>query len=415
MNWRFEKQSISQLLRNEVIRQSGLIVLAQFFVIVIGFANSAVLARLLGPQQFGTYQFLLTWVAVVAVCGLPGMGMPLLKSTIKSYDRFYWLATRRSMISASICALISTLIGTLFYWWGSTEWRSIGLIFLLVAASIPIAGMENYEGVLIGKQDFKTSRFLQLFASVVLLVTTVLAARIFGNAEYVYGAYLGSRFIVTAIAFVIVRSRLESSLPDPALDSELLAQGWRQTILAFFILLVSRLDRIVLGTLSPTLLAQYHIGTLIPVAIKNNAKLLLGVLGARWGRLDANGNAEAMKRYGRILLVLGIATYCVIALALPVLIPFLFGTDYQEAVWIGIIFSLSLIPAFWNHMHGLEDQIQNNGKFNQVAQIVRYCVQSISILILAKANVTWIALAPVIADFTFMGMCMFRSRSMGRN
>lgn len=402
-------RSAHRLLTHEVLRQSGVIALAQLVVILLGFANTALLARLLDPQQLGAYQYLLTWVAVAAVCGLPGMGMPLLKSTLKNYDRFYWLAIRRSMVTAGTSALLVGIFGAFFYW-RSAEWRSIGLVLLLVAASIPIAGLENYESVLIGKQDFKTSRLIQIFSSAIILIATALAAWIFSNTEYVFAAYLVSRSIVTAAAFLVVRRRLEACLADPVLDAELLSQGWRQTVLSAFILLASKLDRIVLGTLNPVLLAQYHIGTIIPVSIKNNAKLILGILGSRWGRLDARGNSEALRRYGKILIFVGIATFSVMALALPVLIPFFFGETYRTAVWIGIVFSLSLVPAYWNHMRGLEDQIQLDGKFTQVAQVVRYVAQSISVIFLVKIGTFWIALAPAIADFTFMAMFLFHSR-----
>lgn len=391
---------LHRFLRHEVLRESSFIALAQALVVLLGVANSVLLARLLEPEQLGGYQFLLAWAAVAAACGLPGMAVPLLKSTLKNYDRFFWLAIRRSMLAANAGALVVGAIGAVCYW-GDAEWRPVGTILLLVAASMPIAGFQNYESVLIGKASFRISRLLQLFASVSTLVATVTAAWAFKSAEHTYAAYVVSRVLVMVAALAVVRRRLQSCIADSELDAELLAQGWRQTALAFFILAASRLDRIALGTLSPALLAQYHIGTLIPISIKNNVKLLLSVLGTRWGKRDASANLSALNRRSIALWLAGLFCFLSMFVVLPFVIPMLFGEGYTEAVQLGIVFSLTLVPAFWSHMIGLQSQIQSSGKFNQISQAIRYGLSSLGILMFGQLGVEWVIGSIIVADFFF--------------
>ena len=393
-------RSLRNLGSHEDARETSLIAGSQIIVILLGLANSALLARLLSVDEFGHYHYLLTLFAIAAAFGLPGMGHPILKSTLKNYDKFYWIATKRSLLVANFVALLLFIVGTIGYWEEYIP-KENALLMLLVAAAMPVSGIQNYESVFIGKLDFKTSRLLQMLSSALLLVATCLFGWIFESGTYTYIAYIIVRFMIAIYAFILLRRQLVTCTPNPDFESELLAQGWRQTALTFFILVASRLDRIVLGSMNPALLAQYHIGTIIPLAIKNNSKVLMGVLASRWGKLDAEANSKALKRNAIKLIVAGLSAFALTAASLFIIIPVIFGSKYQESILIGIIFSLSLIPSFWNYMRGLEDQIQGNGLSNQAAQVVRHIVQFIAVIGLAPYGILWIALTPVIADLAF--------------
>lgn len=410
--------SLRRFFRRKVVRESSLVAFAQFFVILLGLVNSALLARLLGSEQFGTYQFILTWVAISSVAGLPGMTLPILKGTLKNYDRFYWVATKRSIIVSSFATLLIGAAGSISYW--SIEGgESIGMIMLLVSASMPLTAFQNYESFFVGKRDFRVSRLLQILSSVVLLILTAYSSWVYGTAEAAYAAYIGSRIIITVTALFAVQRRIEDCTADPDFDRDLLSQGWRQTALGILIIFASRLDRIVLGAMSPILLAQYHVGTLLPTRLKDNVKLLLSVLGSRWGLLDSEGSISALNRNRSMLLGAGLLCFIVMALSLQFLIPMLFGNEYQDAVWIGTAFSLTVIPAFWNHMIGLHSQIQHDGRFNQTSQMIRYGFSSAGILIFGHRGVEWVIGSLVFADLSLTalsgGYLFMTNRNTRRN
>ena len=395
--------SLRRFLRHKVVRESGFIAFAQFFVILLGLANSALLARLLEPEQFGTYQFLLTWVAISSVAGLPGMTLPILKGTLKKYDRFYWIATKRSIIVSSLTTLLIGAAGSITYW--SIEGgKSAGMIMLLVSASMPLAAFQNYESFFVGKRDFRISRLLQIWSSAVSLILTACSSWMFGTAEATYAAYIGSRILITVMALFAVQRRIEDCTADSDFDRDLLSQGWRQTALSMLILFASRLDRIVLGAMSPLLLAQYHVGILLPARLKDSVKLFLSVLGSRWGLLDLEGSISALNRNGSILLGAGLVCFMGMALSLPFLIPMLFGNEYQDAVWIGTAFSITVIPSFWNHMIGLHSQIQSDGKFNQYSQVIRYALSSAGILLFGPRGIEWVIGSLVLAECSFTAL-----------
>lgn len=385
--------------RHNVVRESGYIAVSQIFVILLGFANSALLARLLGPEQFGIFQILLAWAAIGSVVGLPGMTLPILKGTLKNYDRFYWIATKRSIIVSSLGTMLIGAAGLISVYW-IKEGKPTGIIMLLVAAGMPLAAFQNYESFFVGKRDFRVSRLLQIWSSAVMLILTACSSWIFDVAEATYAAAIASRILTTTIAFFAVQKRIEHCTADPEFDRNLLSQGWRQTAAGVLFIFSSRLDRIVVGAMSPALLAHYCVGILIPARVKDNTKLLLSVLGTRWGLLNTEASISALNRNGLFLVGSGLLCFVGIALSFPTLIPILFGNEYQDAVWIGTAFSITVIPSFWNHIIGLHSQIQNNGKFNQYSQLARHIISSAGILIFGQKGIEWVLGSLILADIS---------------
>ncbi len=356
-----------------IIRESTWVALVQGLVILFAFATSAILARALGPEDLGVYQLLLVWVVVASIFGLPGMNVVVLKSALKNYDRFYWLALRKSLLFAGIGTILVVLVGGGLYLYQGDESKE-AVFFLLVAGSIPLSGLQNYDSVLVGKRDFRTSRLLGLLGAILTLLLTGAAAWITKQVEWVFGAYLLSRAVVLVAGMLIVQRKLIDCPLDPQMESELFAQGWRQTGLAVFLQIASRFDRILLGALDPVLLGYYYIGTLIPQQVASNAKILLSVLTARWGAKSAKDNLDSFILHGNKLILLGCLASLVIWFVLPILIPVFFGDQYYPAISLGQLFSLSLIMSFWYTTYMGYEQFQSRGMFAQGLQVIRQVI-----------------------------------------
>lgn len=394
------QQRLKSLFSHQVIKDSTLVILIQCIVILTSFTNSAILARLLDTQSFGNYQLLLAWTAVASIWGLPGMNIVVMKSTLKKYDRFYWLALRRSLFSSCIGTILVALAGLGFLFFQGDK-SVFALFLLLVAVSIPLSAFQNYDSVLIGKNDFKSSRLLNLLGAILTLICTGVTALLIKEIEWVFIAYLISRLLVLAVGFFVVRRKLEDCPLDLELESNLYKQGWRQTFLAIFILATSRLDRIILGAIDPMSLGFYHVGTLIPMQIKNNAKLMLNILAIHWGLKGSAGNVNALKRHGPKMLFMGAAVVILLWIVLPFGIPAFFSNKYYPSVKVGIIYSLVLLPAFWVNIIGMENQLHSDGVFNQRSQILRHAVLTICIVTLGHFGIIWIVISHIIADYCY--------------
>lgn len=405
------------ILYHPVFKDTAWVAIVQGLVILIGFATSAILARVLGPQGLGDYQLLLAWVAVASIFGLPGMNVVVMKSALKNYDRFYWLALRKSLLFSGAGTILVALVGSVLYFYQGAESKT-AIFFLLVAASIPLSGFQNYDSVLVGKRDFRSSRLLSLLGAILSLVFTGLAAWLTKQAEWVFTAYLLSRVVVLAAGFYVVQRKLNDCPIDHRMELELFAQGWRQTGLAVFLQVASRLDRILLGAIDPVLLGYYYIGTLIPQQVASNSKVLLSVLTARWGAKSAEDNLRAFVTHSKKLIFLGCFASLLIWGFLPFIIPVFFGEQYDSAISLGQFFSLSLIMNFWYVTYMGYEQFQSNGMFAQNLQVVRQVVFIILIVVfIGKWQAEGVVAAYLIANAVmyFLAYLAYTRKLRGSN
>jgi O-antigen/teichoic acid export membrane protein len=387
--------------------------MVQGLVILFAFATSAILARVLGPEGLGVYQLLLAWVMVASVFGLPGMNVVVLKSALKNYDRFYWLALRKSLLFSGIGAILVALVGGGLYLYQGAE-SNAAVFFLLVACSIPLSGFQNYDSVLVGKREFRASRLLSLLGAILTLLLTGATAWITKQAEPVFGAYLLSRAIVLGVGMLVVQRKLIDCPIDPQMELELLSQGWRQTGLAVFLQIASRFDRILLGALDPVLLGIYYIGTLIPQQVATNSKVLLSVLTARWGAKNAKDNLDSFILHGNKLILIGCLASLFIWFVLPVLIPVFFGDQYYPAIHLGQFYSLSLIMSFWYATYMAYEQFQSNGMFAQSLQVIRQVIFLVLVVtLIGNWQAEGVVAAHLIANF-FMYLLAYLTYAKAR-
>jgi len=403
------------ILYHPVFKDTAWVTIVQGLVILIAFTTSAILARVLGPQGLGDYQLLLAWVAVASIFGLPGMNVVVMKSALKNYDRFYWLALRKSLLFSGVGTILVALVGCVLYFYQGAESKT-AIYFLLIAASIPLSGFQNYDSVLVGKRDFRASRLLSLFGAIVSLFFTGGVAWLTRQAEWVFVAYLLSRVAVLALGFFVVQRKLNECTIDHRMELELFAQGWRQTGLAVFLQVASRLDRILLGAIDPVLLGYYYIGALIPKQVANNAKTLLGVLLARWGARKAEVNFKSMKVHGVKFIILGCVAALSVVILLPTIIPLFFGENYLPAVPIGQWFALSLIMSFWFSAYMSYEQFQTNGLYVQKLQIIRTVIFLVLMVILIeKWRVYGVVAAHLISSWVIFGLAYFNFMKNKKN
>jgi len=349
-------------------------------VVLVSLASNAILARQLGPDVLGGYQYLVSWVAVAAVFGLPGMNVSITRACLKDYDAFFWWAFRRSVVVSAIGTFVVAAVGSVLLLLDGGM-GGAATACLLVAAGIPAVGLQGFDSALVGKRDFRSSRLLSLFGAVLVLVLTAVAAVTTHSAAWTFGGYVLGRGVVAVVGLRVAALKLRRQDRDSGRERDLAAQGWRQTGLNGFFIAASQFDRLLLGTLSPPLLAYYHIGLLIPQRMATNSKVLLGVLTAHWGAAEPRHNLEALRTHGWKLFAGGALVAAAVAAFLPWIVPLVFGTDFEPAIPLGQLYSVNLVLGFWQATYMGYEQFQYNGAFAQKVQLVR----QVSFFVLAAA------------------------------
>ena len=364
---------LQQLRNSTIFKNSVLVGAVQVAVVAIGFLVNALLARVLGPEDFGNYQLLLAWLAIGAILGLPGFGVSILRAGLKDYDHFFWQALRYSLITAiaGACA-VGAVAWVLFE--SRLITQSTSILVGLVAFGILSAGLQHYDNALIGKRDYKSSRLLALLGAIINLILVSAVAYTTRSAEWVFTSYLISRLIVSLVGLFLLKNRKVAGERNQAFERELLIQGTRQTAVNIFTITASRLDKIVLGSIDPIILAFYYVGTIIPMQLIANSKSILGVITAEWGAESSESNKNKLNHHGRVLFLFGLISCLALILLLPTIIPLAFGSSYLPAIEVGQWFSLIMIGSFWFAMYSAHNQFQSNGIYVQNLQIFRQAI-----------------------------------------
>lgn len=374
---------------------------------LLGLVNNILLARILGADKFGYYQLLLSWLAIGSVTGISGMSVPVLKAAVKGYDRFYWVATKKSFTCATAFSFIFGIIGCIGWVINDYGLNEVSLLLILISAGIPISAFQNYESFFVGKRRFKVARVIQAWTNVLVLLSTIVAAVFFDNGIAVYLAYLIARVVMTYCAVKIIDKTISMTEKNPILESQLMSQGWRQGAMNLIFVGSNNLEKIYVGAMSPIELGFYTIAILLPTKLKDNIKFILNIIASRWGQLDSKSGLLILRKRANMLILTGIVLFVLTSFTLPILIPLLFGGEYLESINIGIIYSLAIIPIFYNYLVGSYDQIQNNGRYTQFAQILKHVFSAIGIIAFGNNGVYWIVGSTVASEYLLFVMNAF--------
>lgn len=335
----------------------------------MGMLTSIVLARTLPMAELGRYQLVVSYLALAQIAALPGMNVMVNKAAMKGHDALFYPILRRSMISAAIFSLLAMSAGAFLQLSGIRP--DIGLNLLVVGAFLPIIGLEKHDPVFLGKKLFSLSRRMSVYSSLASFLLVGSVAYLTRDLRLVIAGLFAARLLTVGTGFLLARSRLSgASVPDAVRD-DYLAQGWRQSWFTVFGIVVSQVDKLVLGTLNVQLLAVYYVGSVLPGRVKDNLKVLFGVTVTHWASLPKRENFLRIKAHWPKIALIGAGLSGLICLSAPLLIPLLYGKDYAPAVRIAQLLSLSLPVNMVSAFILNADIFQNRGNYFNAQSLVR--------------------------------------------
>jgi len=400
---------------NEVLRKTIWISGIQILIVTVNFAANIVLARSMDVEDFGSYHALIAWAAAGAAFGLPGMNVAITRGCLKNYDRFYWWAQKKAVVSSIGGGLLVSIGGLVLFIIEGGFTAKCGFL-LLIAASIPLSGFQGIDSALVGKGEYRLSRFLALIGAVLTFVFTASMALTIKQTEWVFIGFLGAKSLTIAVGYFWVKKKLSESPPAPELEDSLMRQGWRQVGVGVFALIASQIDRIILSIISPAVLAVYHIAILLPQRAMGSSKVLLGAICADWGQLTEEKNLERIKKKIHVMLIGGVVGAGIIALLLTWIIPLMFGEGFRESVILGQLFCVSIIFSIPMAFYLAYEHFQHDGKFPQRLEIKRALIFLPLAAVLALFYGVWgLILVHIIVNIITAAICLkqynYRCRS----
>ena len=364
-----------------ILKDSTGLFLGNSVSIGLGMLSGVILARSLSMSVMGHYQLILSYLAISQVATLPGMNVILNKATAKGRDALHPPILKRSLISSCAFALVLLAVGTTMFFLRFHP--DLGANLIVVGFFLPVMGLDKYDSVFMGKRLFALSRRISVYSALGSLILIGGAAYFTKSIVWVIAVLFLTRIVTVAVGLALAKRHLSGLPVDEEVRREYLQQGWHQTYFTVFGIFVNQIDKVILGTMNLQLLAVYYVGAILPSRIKDNIKVLFGVVVNHWAVLPKRENFGRIRRNWWKIAAIGAFLTTGICIGAPFLIPFFYGAMYREAVPVAQLLSLSLPLNLVSSFILNADIFQNKGKYFNIQSVVRQVGYLILLAVLA--------------------------------
>jgi O-antigen/teichoic acid export membrane protein len=328
--------------------------------ILLGMLTTVVLTRTLPMGDVGRYQLLIAYLAMAQIATLPGMNVMVNKAVMKGHDGVVKPLLLRSLTTASTVSILVIAAGAIAM---HLNREVLGVNLVLTGFFLPVLGFDKSDSIFMGRRNFKASRIMSTGSALGSLMLIGATSYVTKDVRWVIAAMLLSRSLSIAVCFLVAYRMLRISPPDEQVKSEFLDQGWKQSGYTILVVLSGQADKILLGSIDLHLLAIYAIASIFPSRIKDNLKLLFGVIAMHWAALPKRENFLKVRAHWWKIVSAGALMTFLVLIGAPLLIPLLYGDSYRDAVLMAQIMSLTFPIIILSFFIGNADVFQNKGVF----------------------------------------------------
>lgn len=299
---------------------------ARGIAMLFSFAAAVAFANLLPKETYGTYKYILSVAALLAIPALTGMTTAIIQSVAKGEYGSYLPGLRAKLTWGTLGSMGSIAVGAYYAFMGNWE---LGSAFLLAAPFIPLAeGFTLWESVLAGKKLFKDGAIYSVLVqagTTIAIVTTLLLTK---NVVAIVAVY----FLSYTIFRWLVHRRMLDRFPELRTDSSspsTLAFGKRLSAVGILSTLTGQLDSFLLWHfLGPTALATYAFALATTMPAKTFLKAVMYLAQPKFAEKDtATIKATANQKVWRSFLLFIPLTIVYIAI-----LPFLYDVFFPQYV-----------------------------------------------------------------------------------
>ncbi|NJS15523.1 MAG: lipopolysaccharide biosynthesis protein [Sphingopyxis sp.] len=312
------------------------------------------LARILEPEDFGLFALASILIEVGRILSSGGIGDAVIRAQ-EPDDRFlstvFWLNISLSFAFAGLIAICAPLYD---YFIGGAD--SLEIIFAL-ALTLPLSSCGAVHGALLAREFSYAKLTLQAMmsglSSGVIAITLALSG--FGVWSLVAQAFVSA---IVSVVFAWVVTRWRPSLQfDTTVIRSIAAFGASLAVTQLvWMLLVRVQDLFIASFYGPGAVGLYRIAWRMIEIIAN---MLLGPMGGVSLVSFARMQSEPERRrhaYGKLI---SYASFLVFPMILGfgatagLLMPLIFGKNWDEAVPVAQVLSLMVVPFVFNFLPGL--------------------------------------------------------------
>jgi polysaccharide transporter, PST family len=325
----------------------------------VGLVVSAWVARYLGPEQFGTFNFSLAFVALFGAFASLGLDGIVVRNIVREPDNRFVILS--SAFVLKLCGGIVAFIISLFSIflirpsWGPSHW----LVGIIAAGMI----IQSFDVIDLWFQSQVQSKYTVLAKNFAFIVLTLFkVVLIINKASLIYFAWatLFETIVGSAglVFFYIGRQKHSFWLPTKVIIRKLVTESWPLMLSGLAIMIYVKIDQVMLGIMSgdksvgvySAAVRLSEIWYFVPVSIVSS--LVPTIM--RIKQQDENAYYAKLQDIFDAMAALAYVVIVPVSLLSNYIILFIYGTNYKDAsliltihIWAGLFVFLGVTRNLW--------------------------------------------------------------------
>jgi len=208
---------------------------------LLGFILSIFFARLLSPNTYGTYQYILSISAILGVLTLTGFNPAITRAVAQGFEGTFKKSLPIQLKWGLLSTFVSFFISGYYIFQGATI---IGASILIMGILLPISNAFNtHYAYLTGKKDFRGIFIYNTILTVVYFASMLTTLFLGGGVFYLILAYFLSQTVANIIIYFYIT---KTQVINEQVDDTTFAYGKHLSIMNILSTLASKLDNIII-------------------------------------------------------------------------------------------------------------------------------------------------------------------------
>lgn len=335
---------------------------------IIGIFVTGLVARYFGPENFGKYNYALSFVTLFTAISTLGLETLTVKSIVdKDYDEGTILCT--SLLLRIIGGTVLTIIAVSLIKLIEPDNYLINLLVLIMSFTMVFKSLEVIEYWIQAYQIAKISSIIRIVAYIISAGMKIALIISKGNLIHFTLIYLSDAIIV-GVALVIAYFKYRENISRWKIDKDyaidILSKSWSLILSGLMVTLYTQIDKVMLGSmLSDTIEVGVYSAAVtvasmwyfVPMAVITSFNPVI----MNYKKLDEAKYLHSVQQLYTIIAWMGLVFGVLIIIFSKIIIGILYGPDYSKAasilsisIWSGTFALLGSARGVWLISEGLQ-------------------------------------------------------------
>ena len=353
---------------NRTIKNSGWLIGDKVFTMLIGVVIIALVARYLGPEKYGQFNYAMAFVALFTALSTLGLETLTVKSIVdKDYDEGTILCT--SLFLRVLGGIVLTIIAVIIIRLIEPKDQNLHVLVLIMSFTMVLKSMEVIEYWIQAYQKAKISSIIRMSTYLITAVLKILLVIFKGNLIHYALIYTIDASIVgiaLMIAYFRIREKVSAWRINFVYAKNILSQSWYLILSGLLVTLYMRMDQVMLGSMLPakTELGVYSAAVqiagmwyFVPMAIITSFKPVI----MNKKKISENSYMKSVQLLYIIVAWVGIGFSVFLLLFSKLIVNILYGAEFLKAasilsisIWAGTFAMLGSARGIWLICEGLQ-------------------------------------------------------------